>query len=94
MEGDSPLPPVKSFGKSSLDGRGVWGENGYMNVWLSPFAVCLKPPQHGLLIGYTPIRNKSLKKNKSFVSHFVLNVCLQGLKLMAELRLRQAEFQS
>ena len=30
----------------SLDGRGVWGEWIHVYVWLSPFAVHLKPSQH------------------------------------------------
>ena len=40
----------------SLDGRGVWGRiQAY--VWLSSFAVHLKP-SHCLLINYSPIQNK------------------------------------
>ena len=42
----------------NLDGRGVWGEDGYMFVWLSPFAGTITP----LLISYTPIYNKKFKK--------------------------------
>ena len=33
-----------------------------MCVWLSPFAVPLKLPQHCLSISYFPIRNEKLKK--------------------------------
>ena len=39
------------------------GEWIHVNVWLSPFALHLKLSQHGLLIGYTPIQNKKLKKS-------------------------------
>jgi len=49
----------------SLDGRGVWGENG-SNVYiqLSPFAVHLKLSQQCLLISYSLIQNKKLKKKR------------------------------
>ena len=40
------------------------GEWVHVYVWLSPLAVHLKLSQHYLLIGYTPIQNKNLKKNK------------------------------
>ena len=33
------------------------GEWIHVYVWLSPFAIHLKLPQHCLLIGYTPIQN-------------------------------------
>ena len=36
----------------------------HVYVWLSPFAVHLKPSQHCLLIGYTPIQNKKEKKKR------------------------------
>ena len=48
----------------SLDGRGVWGGNGYTYVWLSPFAVHLRLSQRCLLIGYIPIQNKKFKKTR------------------------------
>ena len=38
------------------------GEWIHVYVWLSPFAVHLKLSQHCLLIGYTPVQNKKLKK--------------------------------
>ena len=38
------------------------GEWRHVNVWPSPFTVHLKLSQHSLLIGYTPIQNKKLKK--------------------------------
>ena len=45
---------------------GVGGEFGgqwiHEDVWLSPFTVHLKLSQHCLLIGYTPVQNKKLKK--------------------------------
>ena len=46
--------------------EGVWGRMHiiYICVWLSPFAVHLKLPQHCLLIGYLPIQNKKFKKKK------------------------------
>ena len=37
------------------------GEWIHVYVWLSPFTVHLKP-SHCLLIGYTPVQNKKLKK--------------------------------
>ena len=40
--------------------RGVWGRMDYVYVWLSPFAVHLKPSQHCLLIGYTPVQSKNI----------------------------------
>ena len=49
----------------SLDGRGVWGECIHLHIWLSLFTVHLKLSEHSLLIGYTPIQNKSEKKKKN-----------------------------
>ena len=43
-------------------GGGFGGEWIHVYVWLSPFAVHQKPSQHCLLISYTPILNKTLKK--------------------------------
>ena len=53
----------------SLDGRGVWGRiDLHVYAWLSPFTVHLKPSQHCLLIGYTPVQNKKLKERENVVS--------------------------
>ena len=42
---------------------GEFGEEWvHVYVWLSRFTVHLKLPQHRLLIGYTQIQNKKLKK--------------------------------
>ena len=38
------------------------GEWVHVYVWLSPFAVHLKLSQRCLLIGYTPMQSKKLKK--------------------------------
>ena len=38
------------------------GERVHVCVWLSPFAVHLKLPQHCLLTSYTPVQNKKFKK--------------------------------
>ena len=43
-------------------GGGLGGEWIHVYVWPSPFAVHLKLSQHRLLIDYTPIQNKNLKK--------------------------------
>ena len=40
------------------------GEYIHVCVWLSLFAVHLKPSQHCLSIGYIPIQNKKLKKKE------------------------------
>ena len=37
-------------------------EKEMVTKWLSPFSIHLKLSQHCLLIGYTPIQNKKLKK--------------------------------
>ena len=58
----------KSISKVAMgeDGMGVWGRmDTCIYIWLSPFTVHLRrvqPSQHFLLIGYTPIQNKKLKK--------------------------------
>ena len=46
-------------------GGELGGEWLHVYVWLSPFAVHLKPPKTitTLLIGYTTIQNKKLKTN-------------------------------
>ena len=55
----------------SLNGRGVWGRMDTLHVWLSPFTVHLKLPQHCLLISYTPIQNKKSERKKHPVEdHF------------------------
>lgn len=36
-----------------------------MRMWLSPFTVRLKPSQHFLLTGYTPIQNKKVSKSQA-----------------------------
>ena len=46
----------------SLDGRGVWGEWTHVYVWLSPFMLCCSLETVILLIRYTPIQNKKLKR--------------------------------
>ena len=57
MEGDSPLPPVKSFAKSSLDGWGAWGR---MDTWIGMAESLRSSPDTTTtwLIGYTPKQNK------------------------------------
>ena len=63
----------------SLDGRGVWGEPIHVCVWLSPFAVHLKLSQLCLLIDYTLIQNKKLKKNLYFSHIFIFDFpCSDG----------------
>ena len=55
---------LDSTGNSAQWYMAVWmgGEFGgewiHAYVWLSPFAVHLKPSQHCSLINYTPIQNK------------------------------------
>ena len=49
---------------ASLDGGGFEREWIHAYVWLSSFTVRLKRSQHYLLISYTPIQNKKLKKKK------------------------------
>ena len=41
------------------------GEYIHVCVWLSLFAVHLKPSQHCLSIGYIPIQNKKFKKKRN-----------------------------
>jgi len=61
-----------STGNSAQCYVAVWmggefgGEGIHVYVWLSPFLVHLKPSQHCLLPGYTPIQNKKhyLKKKE------------------------------
>ena len=49
----------------SLDGGGQFGKEWiHVYVCLHPFVVYLKLSQHCLLISYTTIRNKKLKKEK------------------------------
>ena len=47
--------------------EGSLGKNGYMYryVWLNPFAVHLKLSQHSLLVSYTSIQSKKLKKKET-----------------------------
>ena len=45
-------------------GGDLGGERIHVYVWLSHFAVHLKPSQHWLLIGYTPIQNKKVTTKK------------------------------
>ena len=55
----------------SLDGRGAWGDRIHAYVWLSPFTVHLKLPQHcklailqyKLFLVLKIIKNKITKKN-------------------------------
>ena len=49
---------------ASLDGGAFEREWIHVYVWLSSFTVRLKLSQHYLLISYTPIQNKKLKKRK------------------------------
>ena len=48
----------------SLDGKELGGEWVHIYVWLSPFAMHLNLSQHCVLISYTPMQNKKLKKKK------------------------------
>ena len=50
----------------------------WIHVWLSPFAIHLS--QHCLLINYTPIQNKKLKKKKDSV------LSLQGVQFQSLVR--------
>ena len=55
----------------------VFGKGPWVYVWLSPFAVHLKPSQGYLLIGHIPKQNKKSKKRvrdlRSKSSLFALN---------------------
>ena len=53
-------------------GREFRGEWIHVYIWLSPFAVHLKLSQHCLLIGYSPIQNKTfLKKGGGLDLHMI-----------------------
>ena len=56
-----PLAHFLNLGIAFLGGTFGW-EWIHIDEWLSPFAIHLKLSQHCLLIGYTPIQNKKLKK--------------------------------
>ena len=58
-------PTVQHRELGSVTWQGRWevgGEWIQVCVWLSPFTVHLKPSQYCLLISYTPIQNKKLKR--------------------------------
>ena len=46
----------------SLDGRGVWGENGYMYIYMAESLCCPPETIRTLLINNNPVQNKMLKK--------------------------------
>lgn len=48
----------------SLDARGFGGDWTHAYGRMCPFAVHLKPSQHRLLIGYTPVQNQKFKRKK------------------------------
>ena len=50
---------------AALMGKELGGEWVHIYVWLSPFAMHLNLSQHCLLISYTPMQNKKLKKKKT-----------------------------
>ena len=64
----------------NLDGRGLGRECRHVDVWLGPFAVHLKLPQHCLLISYISIQNQKFEKQKKrkFVSFSSLTVYNPG----------------
>ena len=52
-------------------GGKLGGEWIHVYVWLSSFTVHLKPSQHCLSIGYTPMQNKKVKKKKNEKTSFL-----------------------
>ena len=52
----------------SLDGRGVWGRIDMCICVAETLSIHLKLSQHRLLIGFTPVQNKKLKKKLSRLS--------------------------
>ena len=67
------------------------GEWTHVYVWLSPFAVHLKPLQHCLLIGYTPIPNKKLKKKTQLHQCIILltndQLIFSAFKMILKIRI-------
>ena len=53
-------------GHAAAGEEGRLGESGHMRMRQSPCTVRLKPSQHFLLTGYTPIQNKRLEKPSSW----------------------------
>jgi hypothetical protein len=56
-----------------LNGSLAGGEWIHVYVWVRPFIVHVKLPQH--LIGYTPTQNKVLKKKNSITTDFLRTSC-------------------
>ena len=71
--------------------QGFGGEWTHVYVWLSPFAVHLKPLQHCLLIGYTPIPNKKLKKKTQLHQCIILltndQLIFSAFKMILKIRI-------
>ena len=59
------LRELCSMSDGSLDGRGVWGRMDTCICTHVHFTIHLKLSQHCLLISYTLIQNKKLKKKKT-----------------------------
>ena len=59
--GNSPQCYVAAWMEGDFGGEWV---HVYAYVFLNPFPVHLKLSQHCLLIGYTPVQNKKLKKQR------------------------------
>ena len=68
-----------------LDGRVVWGEWTHVYVWLIPFILQLKLLQHCLLIEYTPIKSKKLKKNIYIYTNELKKIDYASLVKLSEL---------
>ena len=75
------LRELCSMSDGSLDGRGVWGRMDTCICTHVHFTIHLKLSQHCLLISYTLIQNKKLKKKKDKYSVSNTSVPKHGSRL-------------